>query len=146
MRVIMTLFFVLFSVTTPASETASEAEQTLSYVDDLHWQQRIILIWPSTNAQEKQQLVDFKNELAERDVSWFVFGDHRVYSNYQGDIKPDFVVKTSKQYARYVPGVVLIGKDGGVKLTQKSLDLQAIFNEIDQMPMRQQEIKNKAFK
>lgn len=40
--------------------------------------------------------------------------------------------------------VVLVGKDGGVKMSkQDNVDLQAIFNLIDSMPMRQQEKREK---
>jgi hypothetical protein len=40
--------------------------------------------------------------------------------------------------------VVLIGKDGGVKMVREDrADLQEIFDRIDSMPMRQQEIKEK---
>lgn len=38
--------------------------------------------------------------------------------------------------------VVLVGKDGGVKMSkQGDVDLQSIFNLIDSMPMRQQEMR-----
>jgi len=40
--------------------------------------------------------------------------------------------------------VVLVGKDGGVKMSrQDDVDLQAIFNLIDGMPMRRQEMREK---
>jgi hypothetical protein len=40
--------------------------------------------------------------------------------------------------------VLLIGKDGGVKLTRKNrADLQEVFDLIDSMPMRQQEMRKK---
>ncbi|MGD8701149.1 MAG: DUF4174 domain-containing protein [Desulfosarcina sp.] len=39
--------------------------------------------------------------------------------------------------------VVLVGKDGGVKLVaRRDVDLQSIFNLIDSMPMRQQEMRD----
>mgnify|MGYP000181591071 CR=1 FL=1 len=39
--------------------------------------------------------------------------------------------------------VVLVGKDGGVKLVaHRDADLQSIFNLIDSMPMRQQEMRD----
>ena len=38
--------------------------------------------------------------------------------------------------------VLLIGKDGGVKLRGDELDVQRIFDLIDTMPMRIREMKN----
>ena len=40
--------------------------------------------------------------------------------------------------------IVLIGKDGGVKLDQaKGISIQEVFDLIDTMPMRQAEIRKK---
>jgi hypothetical protein len=41
--------------------------------------------------------------------------------------------------------VILIGKDGGVKMVREyEAELQAIFDRIDSMPMRQREMREKA--
>ena len=37
--------------------------------------------------------------------------------------------------------VILIGKDGGIKSRFDRLDLEAIFSDIDAMPMRQYEMQ-----
>ncbi len=37
---------------------------------------------------------------------------------------------------------MLIGKDGGVKFLLDRMDLEAIFKEIDAMPMRQNEMQH----
>lgn len=37
--------------------------------------------------------------------------------------------------------VLLIGKDGGIKSREPSLNLEGIFRRIDAMPMRRQEMR-----
>ena len=48
-----------------------------------------------------------------------------------------------RQAGRGVPGVTLIGKDGGVKYRISHLDLQQVFNIIDSMPMRAREMRER---
>ncbi len=53
-----------------------------------------------------------------------------------------------RQRFKVPPGqfsVVLVGKDGGVKMTaRQSVDLQSVFDLIDRMPMRQQEMRDRS--
>jgi hypothetical protein len=44
--------------------------------------------------------------------------------------------------ARRFLAMLLIGKDGGVKSREPSLDLDAIFGRIDAMPMRIREMRS----
>ena len=39
--------------------------------------------------------------------------------------------------------IILIGKDGGIKMEKEEFDLSAIYELIDSMPMRQQEMNIK---
>ena len=39
-------------------------------------------------------------------------------------------------------GLILIGKDGGIKLNSRKTSLEEIFSLIDTMPMRQEEMLN----
>lgn len=48
------------------------------------------------------------------------------------------LLRALKLDAASAPTFVLVGKDGGVKMTEgPGVDLQAVFAEIDRMPMRQ---------
>ena len=38
--------------------------------------------------------------------------------------------------------LILIGKDGGIKLNSRKISLEEIFSLIDKMPMRQEEMLN----
>ena len=40
------------------------------------------------------------------------------------------------------PRLILIGKDGGIKLNSRKTSLEEIFSLIDTMPMRQEEMLN----
>ncbi len=113
----------------------------LSGFEALQWQQRIILV---NNLQDQQSVLTLfeqnKTEIKERDIIWFVFSANEILTNYQGVLSADFIASTRTQY-RLKPGqIMLIGKDGGVKILLDRMDLEAIFDEIDAMPMRQNEM------
>jgi hypothetical protein len=50
-------------------------------------------------------------------------------------------VKALLEQSRPDERVLLIGKDGGIKSRESSLDLDAIFGRIDGMPMRIREMR-----
>ena len=110
---------------------------------DLRWQHRILLLMdPNGSPHCQQQLGAFKPHTAamqERDLLLFVF-DGKALLDQQGEKTPMGI--------REVPnpafeGVVLIGKDGGVKLRKPFPVLpEEIFERIDAMPMRKAEIRD----
>jgi hypothetical protein len=119
----------------------SDQPTPLSGFEALQWQQRIIL---ANNLQDPQSVLTLfeqnKTEIKERDIIWFVLSADEIQTNYQGVLSADFIANTRTQY-RLKPGqIMLIGKDGGVKFLLDRMDLEAIFNEIDAMPMRQNEM------
>ncbi len=119
----------------------SDQPTPLSDFEALQWQQRIILV---NNLQDPQSVLTLfeqnKTEIKERDIIWFVFSADEIQTNYQGVLSADFIANTRTQY-RLKPGqIMLIGKDGGVKFLLDRMDLEAIFKEIDAMPMRQNEM------
>jgi hypothetical protein len=113
----------------------------LSGFEALQWQQRIILV---NNLQDPQSVLTLfeqnKTEIKERDIIWFVFSGDEAHTNYQGALSGDFIAKTRASYQLESGKIMLIGKDGGVKILLDRMDLEAIFNEIDAMPMRQNEM------
>ena len=69
-----------------------------------------------------------------------MFNADKAETNYQGALSEDFIAKTRDRYQIGPGKIMLIGKDGGVKFLLDRMDLEAIFTEIDAMPMRQNEM------
>ena len=85
--------------------------------------------------------------MAERDILWFVVLGETTRTNYPGALAAGFAA-TLRQAYRGPPAdgpgeVVLVGKDGGVKSRGPALDPAALFGEIDRMPMRRQEMRER---
>jgi len=126
---------------------AQASEEKPAGLDDLRWKYRVILIFARepnlTNAL--QNLDDFKAEIEERDIAWFVLGDKTLRTNYDGKLDDQLREALMDSYFTPAPvetGVRLIGKDGTVKLRSSDLDLEATFGLIDQMPMRRAEMRS----
>jgi hypothetical protein len=119
----------------------SDQPTPLSGFEALQWQQRIILV---NNLQDPQSVLTLfeqnKTEIKERDIIWFVFSGDEAHTNYQGALSGDFIAKTRASYQLESGKIMLIGKDGGVKFLLDRMDFEAIFKEIDAMPMRQNEM------
>lgn len=112
---------------------------------DFKWKNRILLLVDHGNNLEKSelQLRKFKaqlNEMQERDLILFVYNGKNLMDidGTLANIKMDNVPYNDYQ------GVILIGKDGGVKLRKKFVvEATEIFELIDQMPMRRSEMKHR---
>ncbi|WP_201980650.1 DUF4174 domain-containing protein [Hymenobacter rubidus] len=126
------------SVLTAQTLKPVSLEQTLRAS---HWKKRVLLIAAPTAEQsefrtQKALLATDKAGLAERD---FLV----VEALY------DQLSATDKQFLAQQMGlkqqsfaVVLIGKDGGVKeKSSRPIPLAALFNIVDKMPMRRQEMR-----
>ena len=137
MKCLATIILLCFSLC-----AHSHQPTPLSSLQALQWQQRIILVDNLQNQQALLALFDNnKSEIKERDIIWFVLSGDEVQSNYQGALSDDFIVNTRERYQLKVGKIMLIGKDGGVKFLLDRMDLQAIFAQIDAMPMRQNEME-----
>ena len=80
------------------------------------------------------------NEIMERDLVLLVYNGKEVLDRdgMTTNINPDNVTYGEFQ------GIILIGKDGGVKLRKKYIvEANEVFDLIDQMPMRRSEMKNR---
>lgn len=113
----------------------------LSDLRSLQWHNRIILVNNLQNQHAALALFEKnKSEITDRDIIWFVLTGNEAHTNYQGALSEDFIAKTRASYQIEPEKIMLIGKDGGVKFLLDRLDLEAIFSEIDAMPMRQNEM------
>lgn len=133
----------LLALLLPASP-ASQAPKPTSLAQTLRefrWKKRVLLVAAPRPEQadfqaQKQLLAPVSRELAERDILVLDVLYHRLSA-------------ADRQYLTRKTGVrplafaaVLIGKDGGVKLTSaRPLAPAALFAAVDQMPMRQDELR-----
>ena len=135
---LLTLLTLMFSgITTNSSET----------LDDLRWKNRIVLVSqgedPIQFSRQMKELVTNEESLIDRHMLIFkVEGDQLIEAG--NDAKIEIDSRTAKKYQlrEGVFEVILIGKDGGVKLRENSLvEQEKIFALIDTMPMRQAEMR-----
>ena len=107
------------------------------------WQKRFVLLYAPTadNAEFKQQksmLAQDAKAVQERDIQVLELIANQLSTADKQYLQQQLKVAPN-QFA-----VLLIGKDGGVKLRQKeALATQRLFGTIDTMPMRQQEMQKK---
>ena len=127
------------------SVTLSHSQHLLS---DYIWKYRVIAYTLSTNetATFAEQLVRLEAEIIERDVR-FVALDQIVSSSkaLHLDLSPS---EKQRLYRSLKPSgngteLILIGKDGGIKLRENQSELTPFFAIIDQMPMRRSEINRR---
>ncbi|MBT8409913.1 MAG: DUF4174 domain-containing protein [Alphaproteobacteria bacterium] len=105
-------------------------------LEDFRWIARPLVIFADTEAdprfrQQIDRLAARPEALAERDVVIFVDTDPSAQSEVRKALRPRGFM------------IVLIGKDGGVKLRKPfPWDVRELSRQIDKMPMRQQEIRD----
>jgi len=124
--------------------------QNPDLLDSYQWSNRVLLVYAADEESPtyQQQIQEFEQHEAgveDRDLVIFTVLPQKVI-NPEGKA----LSAQSAEYLRQrydVPGqqfaVVLIGKDGGVKLKEeKFLSTDKLFGTIDQMPMRQREMRD----
>jgi hypothetical protein len=108
-----------------------------------HWQKRVLLIGAPTASQadfqrQKQLLADAATQLKERDFLLLELP----YDKMSAADQQYWQKELGQSLTRFA--VVLIGKDGGVKRTSaQPLPPADLFNTVDKMPMRRQEMNRK---
>jgi hypothetical protein len=123
------------------SSLVKTENENLKNLDQLTWKNRIILVKDTGNSA-LEQLTENKNEIDERHVIWFGLSGGKIKTNYPGKLEDQFVAYLQKNFFnKFEKNVFLIGKDGGIKSKDDSLDLQNYFGQIDSMPMRKQEMR-----
>ncbi|MEL7116730.1 MAG: DUF4174 domain-containing protein [Pseudomonadota bacterium] len=118
----------------PGLEPVAAADVSL---DDFKWAKRPIVVFADTDADPRFQeqmelLLDRQAELIERDVV--------IITDTDPDARSDIRIKLRPRGFQ----ITLIGKDGGVKLRKPfPWDVRELSRQIDKMPMRQQEIRER---
>lgn len=109
-----------------------------------------ILVFSTTSLQNesfKEQWDLFKassKKLDDRNIILFVVSKGRIYDKDLKVVPSYHIAPLRKKYqiALGYEGITLIGKDGGVKFQkQYAIEPRLIFEVIDQMPMRQREMR-----
>ena len=135
-RTILTLMLLLITLTTQGAGMNS--------LSDYKWKNRLILVQATDeNAGEIDTLRSARAEVDDRDIVWFVNTGADLVSNQDGvSSSLESEIKALLDQFRSDERVLLIGKDGGMKSREPSLDLDAIFRRIDRMPMRMREMRS----
>lgn len=118
-------------------------------LDDLRWKNRVFLVYvqePETS-EALTRLEEFKAEIEDRDIAWFVLDGSRMHTNYPGTLEDGLQSQILSRYFTPAPSettLLLIGKDGGLKSRSSRLGFEEVFGLIDQMPMRMEEMRNRS--
>lgn len=116
-------------------------DQTLTELAALRWDYRVILV-DARIPDAIARLEAAQAAIDERDILWFALEEGRISTNYPGALAPSLRAELeAKVFSRSDEAVFLIGKDGGLKATATHLDLPALFERIDAMPMRRREME-----
>ncbi|WP_241905695.1 DUF4174 domain-containing protein [Vibrio breoganii] len=126
-------------MTTMSVLASSKSDASFQQLSEMKWQYRILLIQDRPDYQ--QTLTNASEEMADRHLVWFLVLPNRVVSNLSDSV-PEPLQQDIRQRILDKP-VVLIGKDGGIKMREERLSLPSIFSTIDSMPMRQAEMNSK---
>ncbi len=117
----------------------------LDNLTQLEWEHRIILVHTYEAKSDVLPLLEqAKLDIDDRDIVWFVVKGDALTTNYAGEVSQQFTRQTIDEYFSETSGVLLVGKDGGVKHYQPKLELEVIFDKIDAMPMRRYEMGNRS--
>ena len=140
---------ILLACMMTVNVNAQASEEKPAGLQDLRWKYRVILIFAREPyiSNALSNLDEFKTEIEERDIAWFVLGDNALHTNYDGKLEDQLREELMESYFTPMPAetaVRLIGKDGAVKSRSIDLDLEATFGLIDRMPMRRAEMRRKS--
>jgi hypothetical protein len=128
--------------------TFLQRDATSMDLKQFQWKHRLLLIFAMDENDPhfkklKDEIIAQKAEVENRDLLVFEIFERGLSRINTTPLDPVNVHSIRKHYA--VPQsafkVILIGKDGGIKLKQDdTANLKAIFKRVDSMPMRKNEI------
>ena len=146
LAVVATLLTLALAAPSPFAEASAENAETARF----RWQNRVLLVFSPTPALPAYQSLAYdltrnQDGVRERDlVVFFVLGDGE--SRLGDESLSDQQAENLRR--RFDVGadafkVVLVGKDGLVKLSSDAVTLTELFAVIDAMPMRQREMRDR---
>ena len=146
------LWILILSIPILSMAQVDKKKPALEFdLDALRWKHRILLLFGPSESDpsfrlQKQDLASRDQEVIERDLMVLEILEHgesrasdRMLSEKAAEAIRNRVGVRSGRFQ-----VLLIGKDGGVKLrSEEPVPAQDIFGLIDSMPMRRQEMDSK---
>jgi hypothetical protein len=123
-------------------------------LSDQKWKNRVLLVfapWENNNAYQQQMQLFSRHKAGFADRDLVLVQVLAVGNNYANSQQIDESSTASLRDRFGISKedfcVILVGKDGGVKRRDNvPVEATAIFNEIDAMPMRQQEMQQRGRK
>lgn len=122
------------------------AKMNAQGLESYQWKNRIVVLKGNTSTknllQEQLQLLESQSEaFSERDVKFFVIVADKVINSSGNEVAVSSGEIIKKFSLVDFEGVVLIGKDGGVKMKEPFIVTpNELFTLIDAMPMRRSEM------
>ena len=117
----------------------------VDHIRDLKWQKRILVI-NTGDKIEMQKLTSFySEELKDRDFVVIQLNGHEAFFE-DKRMSKRFTKSLLKKLKNYDKGdyFILLGKDGGVKNSfTQGTEMKTIFDQVDRMPMRMNEMRRK---
>ena len=117
--------------------------KSINHLSDLKWKNRVLVVVTNEKEEIKDLITNHNNELNEREFVVIQLDDEKAFIDYTQMSK-----RFSKSILKKVKNIpqevyfVLIGKDGRIKnLFSKNTGMNEIFSEVDEMPMRINEMK-----
>lgn len=131
---------LLIPIFTSGADDAQE-DPPLKALNDLQWKHRLILVREEGD-RALAMLRQHEDDIAERHIVWFhLEAGKELTTNYAGEIHDDLREELDRYLGDTAQRAILIGKDGGIKSRDDTLDLVDYFRQIDSMPMRQREMR-----
>ena len=121
------------------------SKSALNTLSELEWQNRLVLVKIDDSDAVLALFNKYREAIDERHIIWFVQNHNQLLSNYPGELSNSL----KEEIGRYtmesdLANMILIGKDGYVKSRNNGLNIESIFEQIDQMPMRRYEMQQQA--
>lgn len=142
-RWLMSLTALLIVLTLGMESVANQKKSLKAILDEKKDHRRVLLLYGRDDAQhymieQQEALSEERDGLVERDMDVIVLVASLVMEPDRQFLMHEFKLLPSEDFVGW-----LIGKDGGVKETyKKPVSAKELFQLVDSMPMRKQEVKN----
>tara|TARA_S200000501_G_C20715452_1_gene696012 strand:- start:62 stop:460 length:399 start_codon:yes stop_codon:yes gene_type:complete len=117
----------------------------IDHLRDLKWQKRVLVVNTSDRIEIKKLTAAHFKDLNDRDFVVIQLNGHEAYFDNK-KMSKRFTKSLLKKLKNYDESnyFILLGKDGGVKNSfTKGTEMRTIFDQVDRMPMRMNEMRRK---
>ena len=117
----------------------------VDHIRDLKWQKRILVINTGDRIETQKLTSFYSEELKDRDFVVIQLNGHEAFFE-DKRMSKRFTKSLLKKLKNYDKSdyFILLGKDGGVKNSfTKGTEMRTIFDQVDRMPMRMNEMRRK---